>query len=119
MTTPSFKEASLQEPWFSLIKNGTKTIEGRLSRGLYATFQVGEVIVWKNDSDSSALPFQTLIKRISKYDSFRQMLEQEGIEHVLPTVASIEEGVAVYRRFYSEEQEKEHKVLAIEINVLV
>lgn len=35
------------------------------------------------------------------------MLENEGLKHVLPGVREVEQGVAVYRKFYSIEQEKE------------
>jgi len=43
------------------------------------------------------------------------MLKKEGIENVLPGVKNIEEGVQIYRQFYSEEREKKYGVVAIEV----
>ena len=43
------------------------------------------------------------------------MLENEGLKYVLPDIKTIEQGIAVYRKFYSIEQEKEFWVIAIEM----
>ena len=47
------------------------------------------------------------------------MLEREGIERVLPGVHNIEEGVRIYRQFYTEEEEKNYGVVAIEIEPIL
>ena len=43
------------------------------------------------------------------------MFESEGLKHIVPDIKTIEQGVAVYRQFYSIEQEKEFWVIAIEM----
>jgi hypothetical protein len=43
------------------------------------------------------------------------MLKVEGLAKVLPGVESIEEGVQVYRNFYSEEKERMNGVVAIRV----
>lgn len=43
------------------------------------------------------------------------MLEVEGLAKVLPGVETIEEGVQIYRKFYSEEKERSNGVLAIQV----
>ncbi|XP_041993922.1 uncharacterized protein LOC121744447 [Salvia splendens] len=45
------------------------------------------------------------------------MLEVENLENILPGVSSIEEGVQIYRNFYSEEKERSNGVLAICVQV--
>lgn len=47
------------------------------------------------------------------------MLEAESLKEVLPGVDTTEEGVQVYRRFYSEEKERSNGVLAISVKKLV
>lgn len=47
------------------------------------------------------------VVNLTLYTSFQSMLENEGLKHVLPGVREIEHGAAVYRQFYSIEQEKE------------
>ena len=47
------------------------------------------------------------------YDSFADYLRYEGLARTLPGVTSLEQGLSIYRKFYSEEDEKKHKVLAI------
>ncbi|KAL8479495.1 hypothetical protein ACS0TY_026407 [Phlomoides rotata] len=45
------------------------------------------------------------------------MLESESLARVLPGITSVEEGVQVYRNFYSEEKERSNGVLAICVQV--
>ena len=49
------------------------------------------------------------------------MIQVEGLDKVLPSpdIKTIEDGVAVYRKFYSLAQEEEFKVVAIQISVVV
>ncbi|MCO5601858.1 hypothetical protein L7F22_055983 [Adiantum nelumboides] len=54
-----------------------------------------------------------LHKKVNHFCSFYEMLEVEGMDRVLPGVTSIEEGVAIYRSFYSKEKEFSRGVLAI------
>uniref|UniRef100_A0A0E0BHL1 ASCH domain-containing protein n=1 Tax=Oryza glumipatula TaxID=40148 RepID=A0A0E0BHL1_9ORYZ len=53
---------------------------------------------------------------IRKYASFSEMLQAEMISEVLPGISSIEQGVGVYRKFYTEEKESLYGVLAISVS---
>ncbi|KAG5530673.1 hypothetical protein RHGRI_025590 [Rhododendron griersonianum] len=53
------------------------------------------------------------VQDVRRYASFLEMLEAESLTKVLPGVQTIEEGVQIYRKFYSEEKEKLNGVLAI------
>ncbi|KAI8537436.1 hypothetical protein RHMOL_Rhmol09G0023600 [Rhododendron molle] len=53
------------------------------------------------------------VQDVRRYASFSEMLEAESLTKVLPGVQTIEEGVQIYRKFYSEEKEKLNGVLAI------
>jgi ASC-1-like (ASCH) protein len=103
------KEISVSEPWFSLMKHKKKRIEGRLNKGTFAELQKGEIVKFVNNNDS----FTVKIKKIIKYDTFKDYLSQEGLKRTLPNIKTIDEGCNIYYKYYTKEQEKEFKILAI------
>ena len=104
-------------PWFKHIKKGRKTVEGRLNKGKFSELGPGSVLVIA-EKGSHIDKVVAVVVKVKKYPDFKTYLVQEGLASTLPGITSIEEGVAVYRRFYSEEQEKEYGVLAICIHVV-
>ncbi|ASJ02073.1 isomerase [Thermococcus profundus] len=98
----------LQEEYLKAIAEGEKKIEGRLYDEKRQKIRPGDTIIFENK-------LMCVVKDLRVYSSFREMLESEGIENVLPGIESIDDGVAVYRRFYSEEKEKKYGVAAIEV----
>jgi len=101
-------EMGLQEEYLKLIKEGKKKIEGRLYDEKRRQIKPGDIINFEGR-------LKVKVKALRVYSSFREMLEKEGLERVLPNVKSIDEGVQVYRKFYSEEEEKKYGVVAIEV----
>ncbi|AEC51880.1 hypothetical protein PNA2_0964 [Pyrococcus sp. NA2] len=102
-------EMGLQEEYIELIKSGKKKIEGRLYDEKRRQIKPGDIIIFEGGK------LKVKVKAIRVYKSFKEMLEKEGIENVLPGVKDVEEGVKVYRQFYDEEREKKYGVVAIEI----
>jgi ASC-1-like (ASCH) protein len=100
---------TIKQPWFDLIKSGKKTIEGRLNSGLFARLKINDVIIWLHQN----MRLKVKIIDIRKYDSFHSMLKKEGLDRVLPNTTNIDDGVKLYRQYYSEEKER-NGVLAIE-----
>jgi ASC-1-like (ASCH) protein len=105
---------NVQNPWFTLIREGRKTIEGRLNKGKFAQLKVGQIVMWENAGQK----VKTKLVRIEKYQSFSDMLVNEGLRHTLPGKKTLKDGIDVYRGFYSEEKEIEYGVLAIEVKLL-
>ncbi|CAH9122457.1 unnamed protein product [Cuscuta epithymum] len=99
-------ELHVQEPFFTYLKSGDKTIEGRCATDQYKKIEVGASILF-----NKCLLLQ--VQDLHYYASFREMLEAEPLCKVLPEVETTEEGVQVYRNFYSEEKEMSNGVLAI------
>lgn len=95
-------ECGVADPWFQHIASGAKTVEGRLNKGKFAGLSVGSVLTVRG-RDGSGLKCH--VTRIATYKSFKEMLEQEGLRHVLPGVIGIANGVSVYRKFYSAKDE--------------
>ncbi|XP_019457183.1 PREDICTED: uncharacterized protein LOC109357651 isoform X2 [Lupinus angustifolius] len=99
-------EFHVQEPFFSQLKDGLKTIEGRCATSKYSRIELGDLILI-----NKSVVFE--VQGIRRYPTFSDMLEAEKLEKVLPGVESVEEGLEVYRRFYTEEKELANGVLAI------
>ncbi|XP_065866811.1 uncharacterized protein [Euphorbia lathyris] len=100
-------ELHVQEPFFTQLKDGLKTVEGRCAVGdynRYGLIEPGALILFNNC---------LLLKDIHRYASFFEMLEAESLAKVLPGIKTIDEGVKVYRKFYTEEKERENGVYAI------
>ena len=102
------------EPWFSLIKSGRKTVEGRIKKPPLSTFRVGDGVEFYSSLSDKVY---ARITNIVHYPTFMEYLKCEGIECCLPGVSSLEDGVGVYYGFYTKQQELEHGVLAIHILV--
>ena len=107
----------LREPWFSLISLGLKTIDGRKNKGIFKKMKVGEIIKWINN-DFNNRSILTKITRITEYDTFKKMLETEGLNNVLPSIYDIETGLSIYYKYYTKEDEIEYGVLAIELKLI-
>jgi ASC-1-like (ASCH) protein len=113
-------EIHVQEPWFSLIKSGDKKVEGRLNRGTFSKIKPSDTIIFFN-MDKETKKKNTIkckVIKITEYDTFENMLKTERIENVLPknpiiTINSVEDGVNVYRQWYSEKMEKQFGIIAI------
>lgn len=105
----------LEGRFFRAIKNGSKTVEGRLgnkSNGL----KVGDIIQFISHENGEKINVKIL--RMNYYDTFREMLVKEGLERVLPGAQSIEDGLEVYLKpdgFYTSEDEMKERVVAFEI----
>uniref|UniRef100_A0A7N0U077 ASCH domain-containing protein n=1 Tax=Kalanchoe fedtschenkoi TaxID=63787 RepID=A0A7N0U077_KALFE len=101
-------ELHVQEPFFSYLKDGLKVVEGRCARGDYNRMGPGAYLLLNQC-------VMLEVQGVHRYDSFSEMLGSEGLSRVLPGVQTVEEGVQVYRRFYTETEEKSFGVLAIQV----
>eukprot|EP00850_Spirogloea_muscicola_P000450 SM000002S05530 [mRNA] locus=s2:664136:667474:+ [translate_table: standard] len=97
----------VQEPYYTFLRNGKKVVEGRCNVRGYANLEAGQLLLVNYS-------LVLLVEGVHKYPTFPSMLAEEGLNRVLPGNASLEDGVQVYRKFYSEEQEEEAGVVAIE-----
>ncbi|ESQ49767.1 hypothetical protein EUTSA_v10021391mg [Eutrema salsugineum] len=101
-------ELHVQEPYFTQLKDGMKTVEGRCAVGDYMRICSGAFILF-----NKCLLLE--VQDVRHYTSFSEMLRVEGLSKVLPGVESIEEGVRVYRNFYPKEKERMNGVVAIRV----
>ncbi len=106
---------NVSEPWFSLIKLELKTIEGRLNKGDFKNLRINDIISWTNDDLGFHREFKTRIIGKKQYDNFESYLLNEGLNQCLPCIDNIEDGLKVYFKYYTKEQEKEYGILALEL----
>lgn len=100
---------NIEEPYSSFVVDGQKMVEGRLNRGKFSELNSGDFI----EMNDERIIFEVIAK--NNYMTFREMLETEGITKVLPDKFTLEQGVNVYRKFYTPEEEAEFGVVAIRI----
>lgn len=108
------------------ILSGKKTIEGRLNRGKFAEYAIGDQIWLRRDyRDEYGIlhdgePRQALVEivGIRHYSSFIDMITTEGFKRVIPYASSPEEAAQEYNNYYSTDEQADYGVLAIEIGLL-
>ena len=104
---------TLKEPWFTYIKEGRKTVEGRINKGLFKHLKSGDIVIFMNGYD------KVKVKISSKevYPSFEEMLTKEILSQVLPNIKSVAEGVNIYRQYFTEDVEKQNGVVALRFSI--
>jgi ASC-1-like (ASCH) protein len=101
---------NVQEPWFSCIKNNTKQWEGRVYRGKFTTFNIGDILTIK-ENDESELSLIRQIDEVRRFKTFREALTEIPICDVLPGKKTLDDALAVYEKWYSIGEQLEHGVV--------
>ena len=103
----------VSEPWFTLIKLRIKTIEGRLANGNFKNINLGDYIIFINNDFGFQRIQKCQISKITEYQTFHDYLQTETLEKCLPGIDNIEQGLQVYYKYYTKEQEQNSKVIAM------
>ena len=106
---------SISEPWFSLIYYKIKKVEGRLNKGDFAKMEVGDTITFTNDNFNKR-EFKVTIKRKIFYKTFEEYLKQETLKRALPTIETLSDGLSIYYKYFSKEDEKQYGVVSLRIS---
>ncbi|MBO8161744.1 MAG: ASCH domain-containing protein [Thermosipho sp. (in: Bacteria)] len=86
--------------YLPLILSGQKTIEGRLAKGRFLAIKPGHII----EFNGSGQDFKVI--GVRKYLTFKEMLENEGLNRVVPGVNSLGEAEKLYHSIYPPPQMK-------------
>ena len=105
---------------------GRKTIEGRLNRGKFAQYQVGDFVSLRRDiRDQHGIlhdggPDAALVKitAIRHYNTFLDLTTAEGHEKVIPHAHSTQQAADEYNKYYSAEDQASYGVLAVEVQLI-
>ncbi|VBB17767.1 hypothetical protein YASMINEVIRUS_230 [Yasminevirus sp. GU-2018] len=115
---------TLNEPWFSAIRDGSKIAEGRLDKSWVSTLKKFDFIEFtrvrpKEESGSSAdQKIEVLVTDVKRYKKFTDLFDEVGLDKVLPGKKTYDEGLAVYRQWYSAEKEESLGVVGIFVKVI-
>jgi ASC-1-like (ASCH) protein len=99
----------LSEPWFSLVKLGLKTVEGRLDKGDFKIMQAGDIVIFENNDFGRARELRTTIQRTTRYQTFEEYLEKETIKQCLPSIDGMDDALSVYQKYFENLKEDEVK----------
>jgi ASC-1-like (ASCH) protein len=116
LTNADYSE-HVSDPWFSLIKLGLKSVEGRKNKGRFKDMKVGDIVEWKNADFGNRSVLTKIIEK-NVYDTFEKYLLSEGLEKCLPGIDTLEQGLNVYYAFYTKEDEQQYGVAAIVLEII-
>lgn len=88
-----------EEPWFSKIKDGSKTVEGRKFSAKYCALRPGDTLEFFCEGDS----FLTEVVEVKHYQTLEEYLSAEGYQNVLPGINSFADALEVYLQYNSRE----------------
>ena len=71
-------DINVQEPYYSYLVNGIKTIEGRLNKGKFIDIEVGDVLILNKKEN-----FEVVGRR--EYKTFKDMWKKRDIEKLFRT----------------------------------
>lgn len=108
---------SVNEPWYTLISNKRKTIEGRLNKFGIETIKKGDLIHVQNRNNLKQ-SLLVVVKDRKHYDNIESYLENCLTKSLPINRMTIEKGIVVYRQYISEKTEKKMGIEAIEIELL-
>jgi len=105
---------------------GDKTIEGRLNRDKFAQYQVGDQVWLRRDhrdkdgklQDGEPHVALVEITGIRHYNTSLEMTCSEDYKKIIPYADSAKSAADEYNKYYSEADQKEYGVLAIEFKLL-
>lgn len=105
---------------------GRKTVEGRLNKGKFAKYRIGDTVALRRDyrdadgvlHDGVSDAARVRIVAIRHYPTFLAMVNTEGYQRVIPSAASAQAAADEYNKFYSAEDQSHYGVLGIEIILL-
>ncbi len=109
MKRPSLMTIHCEDPWFSYIRDGVKTVEGRKGTHSYKKIKVGDFLNFTNGMEG----FVAEVKEIREYASLDEYLKDVGISNALPGVKTLEEAKEIYLQWSQEEQIKTYGFLGI------
>jgi len=91
----------LSDSWYGHVASGHKRYEGRRRTPAVDAMRPGDTLVFTHASDPTLPALHCTVVAVLPFDTFRDALEALPLSEVLPGVATVDEGCAVYARFVS------------------
>lgn len=114
------QEIGIESSLVEAIRDGTKTIEGRLGKPRFLAIQPGDQLTIREDIWAGGVKIgshdSTLLIEVTQvlyFESFAEMLAAVDHAAAIPEAASPEAALATYRAYYTAEDEAEYGVVAL------
>ena len=112
------KSCTLMEKYIKLIACGKKTTEARVAIPMFKNWEQGDTIRFFSRRNPKIEVITKIVEK-NYYKTFREMLENEEVEALIPGVRNIDEAEKQYLKIPNyAEREKQHGVLAFKLQVL-
>ena len=103
----------LKETPFNLIKNGKKSLEGRLNKNTFKNIKIGDIINFHYNKENI---FVKIIS-IKHYSNFLEALNNENIKKLNPLSESVEQSLEIYKKCYTLANEIKFGVIIFQIEL--
>jgi len=119
-------EIEVSSPWFELIRDGRKPVEGRKGTPRWLAIKPGMICIIVNPITKER--FAVTCTGVNRYTSLRAYLVTEGVERALPGVLeeltpeggdyddAIERGIGIYSQWSTQEEINEYGFLGIQLS---
>ncbi len=107
----------LQSKYFYKVKEKTKTYEVRLCDEKRQQINLGDTILFQNQSNLDE-QFTTKVVDIIRFNTFEEMAKTLDFVSIGFENSSMVEVVETYHSFYSQEDEKKYGVVSFKLEVL-
>lgn len=98
---------------FEIVKNGTKKVECRLNDEKRRQLKIGDKLIFlKRPDDIESI--EAIIVDLKYYDNFNDMMNDYSIDEVYLKEYTKEKFLKLLERFYTEDDQKQYGVVAIE-----
>ncbi len=92
------KEISVRHIYFTLLKDGTKTVEGRLYDSFFRDLEVGDKLIFIDETTNEKL--RTTVKKIDVFKGFYYMINHFGRPALGFGDVTFKETLDTYNSFY-------------------
>lgn len=121
LNSPITHNMKLADEWFNYVKNGEKTIEGRVLDKKRKLLDVGDFIIFTNNHNKKKMVKTeiTLLEEIIKPTSFKKAINENNFLKLIPSAKNIEDVVKVYDNISEyKEGAKEHGIVLIHLKLV-
>ena len=104
------------DPWFSLIRDGKKKIEGRMAEPKWLAIHPGDYIRMILKDESFVVKVSKVVRYYEgEFDPLTEYLIHEGINNCLPGVNTLKEAREVYLQYFRQEDIDQYGMVAIHL----
>ncbi len=107
------KEISVRHIYFTLLKEGTKKVEGRLYDSFFRDLDIGDKLIFIDETTSEKL--KTTVLKIDVFKGFDEMINHFGREVLGFASHSYEDTLKTYNSFYTTEEINELGVCGVTV----